>query len=250
MERPCYRCGANVDEGVSFCPQCNAPQIRVTAPAGEAESAERSAHSVSSQAADDLREPATGPLPPGTPGEVQPPATPVRTEEGFQHFSHLSPGSVDWPQAVPGAAIAGAVVALAWAVPFLSFFIWMGRLTGLAGVLLYRRRVPEANPTPGMGARIGALAGLFGFGVFVLLMALQMLVMRSSGQLRSLMQQVVQQAAAQNADPRAQEVLKRLTSPEGLAIMLTLVLVLAFFAFLMFSSLGGALGAYLVRRRR
>ena len=85
---------------------------------------------------------------------------------------------------------------------------------------------------------------------FVLLMALQMLVMRSSGQLRALMQQVVEQAAAQNADPRAQEVLQRLTSPEGLAIMLTLVLVLAFFAFLMFSSLGGALGAYLIRRRR
>ena len=140
-------------------------------------------------------------------------------------------------------------MALAWVVPFLSFFIWMG-IAGLAGVLLYRRRVPEANPTAGMGARIGALAGTLGFGVFVLFMALQMLVMHGTGQLREVMQQVLQQAASQNADPRAQEVLQRLTSPEGMALMITLVLLLAFLAFLLFSSLGGALGAYLIRKRK
>jgi hypothetical protein len=150
---------------------------------------------------------------------------------------------------VPGAAVAGAIVALAWAVPFLSFFIWMG-LAGLGGVLLYQRRVPGAIPTSGIGARIGALAGLFGFAVFVVFMALQMLVLHSTGQLRQLMQQVLQQAASQNADPRAQQVLQRLASPQGLALMLTLVLVLAFFAFLLLSSLGGALGAYLIRKRQ
>jgi hypothetical protein len=184
---------------------------------------------------------------------MQPPATPVRMPSGeestFAASGFPASTSVDWSQAVPGAAIAGAVVALAWAVPFLSFFIWMG-VTGLAAVLLYRRRVPESDPTAGMGARIGALAGVFGFGVFVLFMALQMLVMRSTGQLRELMQQVLQQAATQNADPRAQELLQRLTSPAGLALMLTLVLVLAFVAFLLFSSLGGALGAYLARKRK
>ncbi len=122
-------------------------------------------------------------------------------------------------------------------------------LTGLAGVLLYQRRVPQAAPTTGMGARIGALAGLFGFGIFVLVMALQMVVMRGTGQFRAMMQQVLQQAASQNADPRAQEVLQRLTSPAGLALMLTVALVLAFLAFLLFSSLGGALGAYLIRKK-
>jgi heme exporter protein D len=123
-------------------------------------------------------------------------------------------------------------------------------LAGLGGVLLYRRRVPGVIPTNGMGARIGALAGLFGFAVFVVFMALQMLVLHGTGQLRQLMQQVLQQAASQNADPRAQQVLQRLASPQGLALMLTLVLVLAFFAFLLLSSLGGALGAYLLRKQQ
>jgi len=29
VEHACYKCGANVEDGVPFCPQCNAPQIRV-----------------------------------------------------------------------------------------------------------------------------------------------------------------------------------------------------------------------------
>ena len=39
MEHPCYKCGASVEDGIAFCPRCNAPQIRVAgaaplAPAG------------------------------------------------------------------------------------------------------------------------------------------------------------------------------------------------------------------------
>ena len=29
MEYPCHQCGTTVQEGIAFCPQCNAPQIRV-----------------------------------------------------------------------------------------------------------------------------------------------------------------------------------------------------------------------------
>jgi hypothetical protein len=120
---------------------------------------------------------------------------------------------------------------------------------GTIAVLLYWRRVPAATPTPAAGARIGALAGLFGFGVFAVLLALQMLLTRGTGRFRSVLQQIIEQAAAQNGDPRAQEILQRLTSPEGLAVILTVVLVMAFFAFLLLSGLGGALGAYLLRNR-
>jgi len=33
VEQPCYQCGAPVEDGVAFCRQCNAPQIRVGDPA-------------------------------------------------------------------------------------------------------------------------------------------------------------------------------------------------------------------------
>jgi hypothetical protein len=155
---------------------------------------------------------------------------------------------VDWSQAVPVSAIAGAIIALSWAVPFLGFLIWMAA-TGLVAVLLYRRRVPQSRLTPGMGARVGALAGLFGFGVFALLLAVEMLISRRTGRFRALLQQIVEQASAQNSDPNAQQVLQRLTSPEGLAALMTLVLVTAFVVFLLFSSLGGALGAHLSNKR-
>ena len=32
MEQPCYKCGQVVEQGVPFCPQCAAPQIRVALP--------------------------------------------------------------------------------------------------------------------------------------------------------------------------------------------------------------------------
>ena len=66
---------------------------------------------------------------------------------------------------------------------------------------------------------------------------------------RTTMQEIVQQAASQNTDPRAEEIIERFLSPQGLAILLTIVLVMSFVGFLIFSSLGGALGAYLLKRR-
>jgi len=43
--------------------------------------------------------------------------------------------------------------------------------------------------------------------------------------------------------------LQRMMSPEGLALVLTLGMILFLAAFLLFASLGGALGAYLFRRK-
>src|SRR5581483_6640411 len=106
MERPCYRCGANVDDTNAFCPQCNAPQIRVAISAGEAGSQHAPALGEAPEPVEDLREPATGPLPPGTPGELQPPATPMRISgsPAFSQGGAPASSSVDWSQAVPGAA--------------------------------------------------------------------------------------------------------------------------------------------------
>jgi hypothetical protein len=221
VEHPCHKCGAELEDGTAFCSQCGAPQIRVSLQA----------------------EPVvTPPLPPGTPGEVQPPAEPVPLAAPPQ------PARLEWSQAVPAAAIAGMLLAIAWVIPFSSYFLWM-LAAGALAVALYRRRQPGAVVTTRMGARVGAVAGLIAFALFALLLALQLLVFRGGGQLRDALQQMIRQSAASNTDPRAQEMLARMLSPEGMAVLITVGMVIFFLMFVGLSSLGGALGAKLFGER-
>ncbi len=219
MEHACHQCGAAVEDGLPFCPNCGAPQIRVALPE---------------------EQPATPPLPPGTPAEMQPPATSLRTPPP-------PPPGVDWSHAVPAAAIAGFVLAIAWVIPFLGFLFWMVA-GGILAVALYRRRAPHAPLTPALGARVGAVGGVFGFAVFSGLFAMELLVARG-GRFREMLQQVVQQAAQRNADPRAQQMMQQMMTPAGLAALITVVMVILLIGFLALSSLGGAIGAWLFRQR-
>jgi hypothetical protein len=229
MEHACHQCGAAVEEGTAFCRQCGAPQIRVA-----------TAH----------EEPASPPLPPGTPDDAQPPAQPV--ELGRPGPEPAAPPRVEWSQALPAAATAGVVLALAWVVPAVGFALWMVA-GGLVGVAFYRHRVPGGILTPRMGARIGAIAGLFGFGVFVLVVAVNLLF-GGSGKFRELLQQIMHQAIARNPDPRAQQAMQQLMTPAGLAFLVTFGIIVFLIVFLLFSSAGGALGAWLIggkgRQRR
>jgi zinc ribbon protein len=221
MEHPCHQCGSPVEDGTAFCKHCGAPQIRVM---GEERPVE--------------------PLHPGTPAEDQPPGEAV--PQGAA--TPAAPLGIDWSQAVPAAALAGFFLAIAWVIPLLGFLLWL-IVGGVLGITMYRRRVPQATLTPGLGARIGAVTGLFGFGVFAVLFGLEMLMNRSGGGFRQMLQQVVEQAAARNADPRAQQAIQQMMTPAGLALLVTIVLVLFLAAFLALSSAGGALGAWLLGKR-
>ena len=221
MEHPCHQCGAAVEDGTAFCKHCGAPQIRIT---GE--------------------EPATAPLPLGTPAEIQPPAEPVSVGGAPPA---AAPG-IDWSQGLPAAAMAGFFLAIAWVVPVAGFLLWLVS-GGVLGIAMYRRRSPQATLTPGLGARIGAVTGVFGFGVFAVLFGLELLLTRGSGHFRQMLQQVIEQAASRNADPRAQQAIQQMMTPAGLALLVTVVLVLFLAAFVALSSLGGALGVWLLGRK-
>jgi hypothetical protein len=60
----------------------------------------------------------------------------------------------------------------------------------------------------------------------------------------------MRQSAARNPDPSTQELLAKLSTPEGLALMLTFIIVAAFFAFLVFGVIGGAIGASVWGRKQ
>ena len=227
-----------MEDGVAFCPHCNAPQIRVAA-------------AVAEQAV-------TPVFPPGTPGDVQPPAQPVG-------LAPVSPGAIDWSQGVRAAALAGLLLALAIffasvIIAIIGSILHLGQgplalllflaswccmlVAGALAVRFYRRRRPGAAVGPGMGARLGVLSGLLGFFFYGVPQALRLALFNFGGSVREAMQKAIEQSAAQSPDPRAaEEMVRNLMSPGGLAAILTVLVALVLLVFLGLSSLGGALGA-------
>ena len=213
MEHSCHRCGATVDDGVAFCPHCNAPQIRVAG-------------------AETIAQAATMPeIASGSPTSYASPLT-----------------TIQWSQALPAAAWAGLVAAIVMAIPLGAFGLGMLG-AGAVSVVLYRRRNPAAQITPAMGARLGAASGALGFGIFAIISSVKMLLFGSGGQEREQMLAYIQQSTARNSDPQVQQMLEYLKTPQGLALMMGLSLIVILVAFLAFSSAGGALAAALLRRK-
>lgn len=216
MEHPCYQCGAAVEDGTAFCRHCNAPQIRVASAAPPAETA----------------------LVPGA-IEHHPPA-----------YSSTPPiNGLAWPPALRSAAHAGLIAAILMAIPLGASFGLGMIAAGFLAVLFYRRRVLQANLTSGLGIRLGALSGLFGFGIFAVISALEAAIFGSGGELRTALLQAVEQAASRNSDPQAQQMLQYLKTPPGLVVVMILGLVVMFFLFLVLASLGGVLGAVTLRKK-
>lgn len=126
----------------------------------------------------------------------------------------------------------------------------LGMLTaGFLCVLFYRRRVPTANPTPWMGARMGAVSGALGFTFFGFLTLIETRVFRAGNDFRAALVQAVDQAASRNSDPQAQQMFQYLKTPQGLVFVMIMGLSAMFVIFLIFSGLGGAVGAAILRRK-
>jgi len=215
-----------VEDGVPFCQNCGAPQIRV-APAPSSL-------------------PPAGPsLPPGTPENIQPPAQPVPLPS--------APTAVDWHLGLAAAAVGGLAAALASLVPVVSLGCCLWMLGGGAlAVSLYRRR-SRADVTSGMGARLGAAAGVLGFFLFAALTAVRLfvevVVLHMGARIRAELRQALEQSAARNPDPQVQAMVQWMMSPQGFATFVTVGMLLFFIAFVVFCTAGGALGASLFGKR-
>lgn len=159
-----------------------------------------------------------------------------------------SAAGIQWSQALPSAALAGLIAAFLMFIPLGAFGVSMLAAGSLA-VLFYHRRNPARLVTPGIGARVGALGGMLGFAIFAVFAAIEVVVFHGGGALRAAMLEAIQQSAARTSDPQAQQMVEYLKSPAGMALMMGLGLALVFLLFLVLSSLGGAVGAALLRRR-
>jgi hypothetical protein len=230
MENPCYKCGQSIEEGKPFCPQCGAPQIRVVMP----EAAMPAAGNVSSNVS--VNDPSVLSL---NPPSVSAPLS----------GSGLT-GGIEWPRALRACAIAALISALVMAfglmVPLLA-----GLGAGFLAVTLYHRRGAIWNVNARSGAQLGALSGVFFFGISVILEALAAALLHTGGQIRQKLLEALQQAASRSADPQVQAVFDRMKTPEGFVAMLILFLVVLLLVAIAAGSLAGALtGAFLGRRNR
>jgi hypothetical protein len=206
VEHPCYQCNTPVEDGTAFCPRCGAAQIRV--------------------ASEEIRQP-------GEAGEVLAQSDPVAL------------AAIEWSQALPSAALAGLIAAGLMFI--LARALVLGMIAaGVLAVLFYRRRNPRGTLSSGMGARLGAVSGVLGFGIFAVFTAVEMLVFHSGGEVRAFLLEAIEQSARRASDPQAQQYVNYFKSPP---VFMAITLVMMFFMFLILASLGGSLAASLLRRR-
>ena len=148
------------------------------------------------------------------------------------------------------AGVGAGVLSL---VPFLALgsLIWMA-IAGAISVAMYQRRVPAAMVRPGMGMRIGALAGAFAFAIIAVRSAVSFAT--EGNQLRDMLQEQMRASIARSPDPGSQQMLEqflaKLTTPEGMATFFLWVLLLMAIVFILCAAVGGALRASISARRR
>jgi hypothetical protein len=118
---------------------------------------------------------------------------------------------------------------------------------GFLAVAFYRRSSFVLPPTPAMGAKLGLATGAIGFGFFSLLLSIRITVFHKGDELRAVLINAVDQAAARSADPQTQAVATWLKSPDGLTFMIAASLFFTLIVFLILASLGGALATVILR---
>jgi hypothetical protein len=163
--------------------------------------------------------------------------------------------AIRWDLAWQGALLVGAGAAVLSAIPFVSLgcCLWMLG-AGALSVGLYQRRVPGTVITPGMGMKLGALAGVFAFVINAFVTTLSFVVFRSNNDFRRALQEQMQKQMASSPDPKAQEIMRQMfdwmNTPQGMATLMVLILVVMAVVFVLFTAAGGAIGASMFGRRR
>jgi len=163
--------------------------------------------------------------------------------------------AIQWELAWLGALLTGALAAILTAIPGVSWgcCLWMLG-AGALSVALYQWRAPGATITPGMGMRLGALAGVFAFVVNACITTALFVFRSSRADIRRTLQEAMNKQIASNPDPKVQEMMQHLiewlSTPQGVATMIVLVLIVMFVMFILFTAAGGALGASMFGKRR
>ena len=118
-------------------------------------------------------------------------------------------------------------------------------VAGFVSVMIYRRRFPFALSAK-MGLQLGAASGAIGFIILAIAVAATENVLHGWAHAREWIVNRVEQSAAGSPADQVQLVVDFFKSPAGMVIAIAML----FVGFLIFSGVGGALGALLLRRRQ
>jgi hypothetical protein len=223
VERTCYRCGVAIEDGAPFCPSCGAAQIRV---------------------ATEQPVPQPPPLAPVPDVSRESIATAAPVGSSVQASAPARRRSA-MPIVLPLALLASAACILeprvGWVV-LLGMVVW--------GILRYQQRFGAMSA--GIGARIGALTGFLTFAFACVLYwfgyAMRLLPFLTDADRQQIIKQI-QDAAAKNPDPRAQEMIKWMATSQGLVTLLIFTLSVAFIFFLVSATATGAIAGALTKKK-
>lgn len=123
-------------------------------------------------------------------------------------------------------------------------------VAGFLSVLFYRRKAPFLNLTLGAGARLGGLSGIVGYVASMVFLAVGTSAFHAGGEVhQKLLTVLAEHTPAPGSDPQLQQVMEFYKTSHGFTVMMIVGLVMALVAFLLLGSLGGLIGAALLRRK-
>ena len=207
----------------------------------------------------DDQTPATGPLPPGTPDDIQPPANPVSPNPMLPRVhkptdptrSAFVRSSLIAAVLGTGAFILAAIFAAAGAAAVQPFLFLLMIATGGLAVTLYTHRV-HSGLTAGKGFRLGLLTGFFGAVLTLAISLLGLISQNSRAEFRKTVVEALNASAAASPDPSAHEVATRvaasINTSGGFALFLLLLVGFVSAIYLLLAGTGGAVGAALFGR--
>jgi len=186
---------------------------------------------------------------------LQPPAEPMISERSAPAISgdiYPQPGKLLWRPAFGSALMAGMLAAVGTSIPIIPLAMLCMFASGGLAVTLYRRRAGFGTVTPWMGAKLGLLAGGWGFGLLAILSTLRLFAASERTELRAAFREKMAEATSAAADPAVRQAMDQfrgyIATDHGLVIMVLIFLVIAAMFFLLFSALGGMLGAAMFGR--
>jgi len=150
-----------------------------------------------------------------------------------------SASTMDRSIAVRAALKAGVLGVFLGMIPFLGI-----ALTGAAAVFLYRRESGFVLPTA-FASRLGGAAGVVGFAINALLIAIRIFVFHAQQEYTELILKFAQRFGANAADPDFQASIHHLFTPSGLVVTLFFGMILT----VVLASIGGALASLFLRPR-
>jgi hypothetical protein len=219
MDHSCHRCHQPVEDGVPFCANCGAPQIRVLMP--DALAANSS-------------------------GE----AAVAAPEYGLTAVGHDPSLSTDRSQALIACVLAGLVAAIAISLRIIE---GIGMLSaGFLAVAFYRSRRPGASVKAPLGALLGAMSGAIGFVFWATVDFIAGLAAHKPDLIRQQALDFINQMPQFSTDPQVLATVKYWKTPEGAASSVLFFLFTQLFTCVLVSGLAGIVGAVIfgLRNRR